>query len=175
MMASKLDILILGAGISGLVAGATLREAGHRVTLLEKSRGPGCRMATRRFGRGVFDHGAQFFTVRDPRFQTLVGTWEQAGIVREWSHGFSSPSGLPSSASQPRYRGVKCMTSATKYLARDLDVQLNTQVTSISTDDTQWRVITGDNRQLNGNHLILTPPVPQSLELLEADGITMPV
>lgn len=66
------------------------------------------------------------------------------------------------------------MTSAAKYLARDLDVQLNTRVTSIYSDGIQWRVITGDNRQFNGNHLILTPPVPQSLALLEAGGITMP-
>jgi predicted NAD/FAD-dependent oxidoreductase len=173
-MDSKADILILGAGISGLIAGATLREAGHKVTLLEKSRGPGGRMATRRFGGGVFDHGAQFFTVRDPRFQTLVRTWEQAGIVREWWHGFSSHNGLPGSTSEPRYRGVKGMTSAAKYLSRDLDVQLNTRATSISTNGSQWRVTTEDERQFNGTRLILTPPVPQSLALLEAGGINLP-
>ena len=173
-MASKQDILILGAGISGLVAGATLREAGHRVILLEKSRGPGGRMATRRFSGGVFDHGAQFFTVQEPIFKNLVNKWEQAGVVKEWTYVFPSPNSLPSSSSNPRYQGVKGMTSAAKYLARDLDVQLNTRITSISTDGYQWTAITGDNRQFSGNGLILTPPVPQSLALLKAGGINLP-
>lgn len=173
-MASKLDVLILGAGISGLVAGITLRKAGHRVTLLEKARGVGGRMATRRFGGGVFDHGAQFFTVRDPRFKTLVDKWEQTGVVREWTRGFSSLDGLPSSSSHPRYQGAKGMNSAAKYLTHDLNVQLSTRATSISTDGYQWTAITEDNRQFNGNALILTPPVPQSLALLEAGGISLP-
>lgn len=172
-MASKLDILIIEAGISGLVTGATLRKAGHRVTLLEKSRGPGGRIVTRRFGGGVFDHGAQFFTIRDPRFKNLVSKWEQAGVVQEWTRVFLSPNGLPSSSSHPRYRGVRGMTSAAKYLARDLDVQLNTRISSISTDGYQWTAITGDNRQFSGKGLILTPPVPQSLALLKAWGINL--
>ncbi len=66
------------------------------------------------------------------------------------------------------------MTSAAKYLTRDLDVQLNTQITSISTDGYKWTAITEDNRQFSANGLILTPPVPQSLALLKAGGITLP-
>jgi len=173
-MTSKLDILILGAGISGLVAGATLREAGYRVTLLEKSRGAGGRMATRRFGGGIFDHGAQFFTVRDPKFKNLVVKWEQAGVVQEWTRVFPSLNGLLASSSHPRYRGVKGMTSVAKYLTRDLDVQLNTRITSIFTDGYQWTAITDDNRQFSGNGLILTSPVPQSLALLKSGGTNLP-
>jgi predicted NAD/FAD-dependent oxidoreductase len=66
------------------------------------------------------------------------------------------------------------MTSAAKYLTRNLDVQLNSRITSISTDGYQWTAITDDNRQFSGNGLILTPPVPQSLALLEAGGINLP-
>ncbi|MEM7652453.1 MAG: FAD-dependent oxidoreductase, partial [Pseudomonadota bacterium] len=59
---------IIGAGISGLAAADRLRLSGHSVTLFDKSRGVGGRMATRRSDHGSFDHGAQYFTVRDGRF-----------------------------------------------------------------------------------------------------------
>jgi predicted NAD/FAD-dependent oxidoreductase len=66
------------------------------------------------------------------------------------------------------------MTSAAKYLTHDLNVQLNTRITSISTDGYKWTAITEDNRQFSGNGLILTPPVPQSLALLKTGGINLP-
>ena len=60
--------IVVGAGISGLLAARELSDAGWRVTVLDKGRGVGGRMATRRTGGARFDHGAQFFTVRDERF-----------------------------------------------------------------------------------------------------------
>ena len=81
---------VLGAGLRRGVAGAAcavgLQRGGLQVTLFDKSRGVGGRMATRRSAFGGFDHGAQYFTVRDPRFslalQTVPGT---ADICRPWS------------------------------------------------------------------------------------------
>ena len=46
--ASSRHIAIIGAGIAGVTAARTLLQAGHRVTLIEKSRGVGGRMSTRR-------------------------------------------------------------------------------------------------------------------------------
>lgn len=65
-------IVIVGAGLSGLVAARSLAASGHDVSVLDKGRGVGGRLATRRIGDAVLDHGAQFFTVRtdvraDPR------------------------------------------------------------------------------------------------------------
>lgn len=34
--------------------------------------------------QAAFDHGAQFFTVSDPRFESMVQEWEQAGVVGRW-------------------------------------------------------------------------------------------
>jgi predicted NAD/FAD-dependent oxidoreductase len=58
-----MKIVVVGAGISGCVSAFRLAEAGHDVTLLEKGRGLGGRMSTRRMGGARIDHGAQFFTV----------------------------------------------------------------------------------------------------------------
>jgi predicted NAD/FAD-dependent oxidoreductase len=46
-------------------------------------------MATRRIGEAVFDHGAQYFTVRTQPFQDLVESWMEAHVAREWARGFS--------------------------------------------------------------------------------------
>jgi renalase len=80
-------IAIVGAGMAGITAARTLIQAGYRVTVLEKSRGAGGRMSTRRSEFGSFDHGAQYFTVRDARFRRMM-QWalETApDIARPWA------------------------------------------------------------------------------------------
>ncbi len=67
--------------MSGLLAANKLQEAGWRVTVLDKGRGVGGRMATRRFGGGSFDHGAQFFTARSDEFKEMVEDWRKAGAA----------------------------------------------------------------------------------------------
>ena len=74
---------VVGAGMAGITCARTLVQAGHRVTVFEKSRGPGGRMATRDSEFGSFDHGAQYFTVRDERFEQALAT--ASGLVRPWS------------------------------------------------------------------------------------------
>lgn len=78
-----LHVAVVGAGMAGVACARTLVQAGHRVTLFEKSRGFGGRMATRRTEFGGFDHGAQYFTVRDKRFARALLTAQS--VVRPWS------------------------------------------------------------------------------------------
>ena len=78
------DVLIIGAGIAGLLCATELNKTGRSVRILEKGRGPGGRMATRRMGKARLDHGAQFFTVRSHSFQRYVDEWLEAGVIREW-------------------------------------------------------------------------------------------
>nr|MBP8061530.1 FAD-dependent oxidoreductase [Polaromonas sp.] len=80
---SPRHIAVVGAGIAGIACARTLMQAGHQVTVFEKSRGAGGRMATRRTEFGSFDHGTQYFTVRDPRFVKVLESVQ--GLVRPWS------------------------------------------------------------------------------------------
>ena len=66
------DCVVIGAGIAGILAAKQIQQYNLNVFILEKSRGVGGRMATRRFNGGIFDHGAQFFTVREPEFDPVV-------------------------------------------------------------------------------------------------------
>lgn len=74
---------IIGAGMAGITCARTLVQAGHRVTVFEKSSRPGGRTATLDSPYGSFDAGAQYFTVRDPRFAGAIDT--VPGICKRWS------------------------------------------------------------------------------------------
>jgi renalase len=76
-------IAVIGAGVAGIACARTLMQAGHQVTVFEKSGDVGGRMATRNTEFGGFDHGAQYFTVRDARFEKVLAT--ASGLVRPWS------------------------------------------------------------------------------------------
>ncbi len=81
------NIAIIGAGMAGITAARTLVQAGHSVTVFEKSKGVAGRMSTRRTEFGSFDHGAQYFTVRDERFRTMM-QWALGNapeIARPWA------------------------------------------------------------------------------------------
>lgn len=152
--------LVVGAGLSGLLAAQRLQKTGWEVTVIDKGRGVGGRMATRRFDGAVFDHGAQFFTVRDPRFAVMVGEWQQAGHAEVWSRGFGQSDG------HARYRGVPTMTALPKHLATGLDVRLQTRATRIEVAGGRWAVDTEQSGQFVADALILTSLVPQSLALV---------
>ena len=57
------DVLVIGAGMSGIACARALQAEGVPVRLIDKGRGIGGRMATRRTavaGKTItFDHGAQ--------------------------------------------------------------------------------------------------------------------
>lgn len=167
--------IILGAGASGLISARLLNNAGRTTIVLEQSRGVGGRMATRRFGGGVFDHGAQFFTVRDAKFQPWVDQWIHENVIQIWSLGFSQSGEKVSEDGHPRYQGTTGMTAAPKNLANGLDIRLNTKVNSISIEEDLWVARTIHGEKFTGRSMILTAPVRQSLALLNAGGVSLPV
>ena len=160
--------------MSGLLAAGELRDSGWRVTVLDKGRGVGGRMATRRVGGSNFDHGAQFFTVRGDRFGKLVEGWLSAGVVKEWTRGFADAGGERDEDGHPRYRGSEGMTSIPKYLARDLDVRTGERVVEVNLRDGLWEVVTDSGMRVEGATLLLTAPVPQSLALASSGNFDLP-
>lgn len=170
----RYDVLVVGAGISGLLAARALGERGLRVVVLDKGRGVGGRMATRRLEGGAFDHGAQFFTARDPQFQALVEEWLEAGLVKTWARGFALSAGGEKTNGEARYCGVAGMASIAKRLSEGLDLRLEAKVARVETADGGWRVGTETGGEYFARSLLLTSPAPQSLELLRTSGVELP-
>lgn len=161
-------VVVVGAGMSGLFAARHLADHGHDVVVFDKGRSSGGRCATRRIGGAVFDHGAQFFTVRTDEFASHVDEWLRAGVAREWCRGFGASDG------HPRYCGAGGMTSLTKHLANGLDVRYSSMVFTLARTSRGWRVTLDDGRHEDADHIVLTCPVPQAMALLVNTDITVP-
>jgi predicted NAD/FAD-dependent oxidoreductase len=169
-MTSHYDVVIIGAGISGIMAARRLREAGKSVVVIDKGVSPGGRLATRRIGPGKADHGAQFFTVRSAEFQSLVEDWLRYGWVFEWSRGWASGS-LASGPTDgyARYAAVDGFNRLAKHLATDLDIRLSAKIIALTAGQSGIWLATGANGlAFQSDTLILTAPIPQSLDLLQA-------
>lgn len=169
---SRPRIAIIGAGISGLTCARTLQDHGLRVKIFEKSRGVGGRTATRRAAEGRrFDHGAQYFTVRDERFARHVRAWAQDGIVAEWRGRIVTLTNgdvETKRSSTPRYVGVPGMNALGKHLAEELEIQLETRVASVAKGSgSTWQLHQDDSVLLGEFDCVITSaPAPQSAELL---------
>lgn len=148
----------------GLTAARILQNAGHTVMVVDKGRGVGGRMATRRIDDAVFDHGAQFLTARSEWFASLVAEWQGAGIVVPWFSGESSDAHV-------RYRGAPSMNAIAKHLAVGLDVRTSTTVTSIRRSHRCWRATMESGSVISTDACILTAPVPQALALIDSGEI----
>jgi renalase len=164
------DVLIVGAGLAGLMAANRLQASGRDVLVLDKGRGVGGRLATRRIGPGRADHGAQFFTVREPEFAAFVAEWEAQGLVYVWSEGWTAGLTANEADGHPRYAARDGMTALAKQLSQSLDVRTGVKVAEITAVTSGWQVRDEDGRIYRSQALILTPPVPQSLALLDAGG-----
>lgn len=178
---------IIGAGMAGIACARTLLQAGHRVTVFEKSRGLGGRMATRSSSFGTFDHGTQYFTVRDARFEAALAT--EPNLIKRWSansvrvldaSGQVAAAALPSR--EPHWVATPGMKSLVTGWARHLpadQLHLETRVVKIEPDalhPQQWQLRTTgaeDAHQVfcGFDRVLLAMPAPQSQVLLSSSGL----
>ena len=156
--------IVIGAGMAGIACARALHDAGQAVRVIDKGRGIGGRMATRRADTvaGVlrFDHGAQYVTARDPAFDALLAGMPEAAI---WDDG----------ATHPHYVGLPGMSGLPRAMAAGLDVTSGVEVTAIRPFDTGWQVTAGAD-VFAADRVVVTVPVPQVAPLIGADNPLVP-
>ena len=168
------SVAVIGAGPSGLVCARALDAAGFRVGVLDKGRGPGGRTSTRRAeSRGAqigFDHGAQYFTVRDDEVANLVDEWEAAEVVRPWNGrivAIDRPGVFSESTPKPRFVGTPGMSALCGHLASDLPVQCGVEVARIDREADGIALFGHDGGSLgNADVVVCTAPPAQTAALL---------
>lgn len=168
----EVDVLVVGAGIAGLVAARRLADAGRRVVVVDKGRGVGGRMATRRMAGAVFDHGAQFFTTPGPQLGALAESWSDDGAAVAWFRSRLEPDGGAVDDGHVRWRGSTGMTAVPKAVARGLDVRTATRLTALAPGD-GWVAAIDGGAGLAARAVVLTAPVPQALALLDEGGASL--
>lgn len=154
-----MDVTIVGAGMAGLACGRRLADAGVRVTILDKGRGIGGRVATRRVGLLQFDHGAQHVTASDEGFTTVLRGLAGEGVVAPWPEG----------GGDARLVGVPGMSALPKALGAGLELRLSTQVTSMTPRERGWS-LRSEEAELHASHVVLAIPAPQARALLGVDN-----
>lgn len=168
------DVLIVGAGIAGLMAARTLAARGANVTLVERQDRPGGRLATRQVGPGRADHGAQFFTVHTPEFQPSVDRWLADGLAYEWAQGWSTGSlGTAPSDTHPCYAVRGGMAALAAHLAQGLDLRLKSTLTIAALHDQEWLAIDDRGHVYLASALLLAVPVPLALQLLRTGRVPL--
>lgn len=162
---STFDAIIIGAGISGLNLARHLVSKKQNVLVIEKSKSVGGRIATRRDGEAAFDHGAQFYRVKDSEPSTFDQNLSEAGIVHTW---FKHEDKSYQAAS-------KGMTGIPKYLAMNLRIIFSERVLSFRHEFTSTvRVQCESGQDFLGKNVFLSSPLPQSLAILNASQISYP-
>jgi predicted NAD/FAD-dependent oxidoreductase len=167
-------VAIVGAGIAGAACAVGLQKAGLQVTLFDKSRGVGGRMATRRAswtddrgGRGSadFDHGAQHFSARHPRFRAVMARAQTAGCVAAWQPRVHRD--RPVSLARRSFVAVPNMPSLCRHLLAGVPLRLGQAVQRLQRAADGWQVVLagGDTHGPFDQVMLAMPPGQAALLL----------
>jgi predicted NAD/FAD-dependent oxidoreductase len=167
---SKVTVAIIGAGLAGLSCATRLQTLGFQVQVYEKSRGPSGRMSTRHGEGWSADHGAQYFTARDPVFIEALNTWIKAGVAANWNPRLSVYEGgqwRESNSTKHRYVGIPAMNAPGQYLAKTISIEFNQTIDKIYQQDEKWFLHSLENGDITQSfdYLVLAIPAPQSRTL----------
>ena len=165
-------IAIIGSGLSG-VSLARLIQNDCTVEIFEKSRGVGGRMSTRTSTPYIFDHGAQYFMIKNKHFLDFTSNLINENVIQPWTykHAYFEGTKLMKLKSftkvHKHYVGVPNMDSIVKYLSDGLNIKLHTNISKIEKKKQKWYLTDNENRTYGEFHwVILTLPAEQSLALL---------
>lgn len=158
------DVVVVGAGLSGVVCARELARAGHGVVVRDTGRRPGGRMALRRLDGRVVDIGASYFTVRDDDFAAQVDDWERRGMARPWTDTFTAwtPDERRPKPGPVRWAAPDGLRALVQDLAADLDVR--------SADPVERVTVTGAGPRVDdvaADAVVLAMPDPQARRLVE--------
>jgi hypothetical protein len=159
---TPIAIAIVGAGLAGIACARRLQAAGLPVRLFDKGSAPGGRIATRRREDSAFDHGAQYWTVREPAFEAAVEEAARQGCAERWNPRW------PGGEQQARtlWVGAPGMAGMPAALASGLDLSLRCRITSLVRDGSAWNLCDDLGRSLGPFALVvLALPAPQAAEL----------
>jgi renalase len=169
-MVADLDVLVVGAGVSGLSCARAAAAAGRDVLVLDRARGVGGRCATHRLLGMPFDLGVAFLHGRDPDYLAAV----RAACPRRiegWPRRVRG-TGRPCQpeafrAGEERIAVVDGVTRFPRELASGLPVRTGARVESLDLSGPLPAALLEGGEAVRARHLVLALAPEQVLRLLD--------
>jgi len=170
---------IIGASISGLIAGKRLADAGHDVTVIEKDRSLGGRLSTIKMDDMNLDYGITHFEAHTQTFKTFVEDFKNQGIIKEWTDEFALYDGEeifdadPNADSTPNFVGTNGNQNIARKLGRWVDIKSQETaggLTYIGPDRTKkrsWMINLTDITVFECDAVIIATPAVQAYGVLQ--------
>lgn len=176
--ARPVDVVIIGAGVSGLVAARALESAGRSVAVLEARERVGGRLMSHVLPDGsALDLGATWFWPNEPRIQRLIAELD-VSVHEQYLSGdalYHDPRGTqridgnPLDVSSGRFvGGAQSLAFALADTLGPDTVQLDTAATTVAArDDTI--VVTTSNGEWMADHVVLALPPALAVAAIQFD------
>ncbi len=174
------DVAVIGAGMAGLVCAQQLHQTGYKVVVVEKSRGLGGRVATRRLYDTCADHGACYLKPKGELLERFVQILCDRGILHVWTDTYKYSSAQLQPVASTCYVAPKGMSAIAKFLSSGLEIYLNQPVEAITLVDANhdlplhWHLTLHTNKdstlttpELTAKAVVIAIPAPQAFTLLQ--------
>ncbi|MDX1586017.1 MAG: FAD-dependent oxidoreductase [Balneolaceae bacterium] len=180
-----MKIGIIGAGLSGLVAGKKLAEAGHDVTVIEKSRKLGGKMATLKKEAQIFDYGTSSVISSRKTFHGFIKLLKEKGLLKEWSRDFAFFDGTqlhevnPHRPQNSYHVSPEGINAIPQFLSRWVDLKSEekagglTYIGANRSKKRAWMINLTDISVFECDAVIIATPAPEAYGILQtAQDIT---
>lgn len=172
-------IAIIGGGMTGVALAMQLQDRA-KVTVFEKSRGLGGRMAHRRAEPLAFDHGAAYLTIRDADFANWLAPYQASGLLQPWPlhpvtfSAHHQP--MPRQQRGDSFAVAGAANTLVKTLAaescKEVDIHVEAKVMPLcKRTDRGWKITTDHGVSMDADWIISTAPAPQTAALMP-DGVS---
>ncbi len=166
------DTAIIGAGMSGLSSARMLRDLGYSVVVVEKSRGVGGRVATRRISDSIrVDHGACYFKPKGEVGQRFLKTLITQDVLHGWEGEYWQTNHVGAeiykSPFNHQYIAKTGMSAIAKFLATSLEILFQKRAISLSINNGNWQIFLEDDDTITAKSLVIAIPAPQATILLK--------
>ena len=170
---------IIGSSLAGLVAGKKLAQAGHDVTIIEKNRDLGGRLASFHHGGSFLDYGVSSIISSNPVFEGFMDDLKKHDIISEWSRDFAFFDGTqfhevnPNRPKNVYHSGNNGLNAIAKYLSRWVDIKSEVGaggLTHIGADRSKkrsWMINLTDYNVFECDAVILAVPAPEAHGILQ--------
>ena len=180
-MTDERNVAVVGGGLAGLKCANRLAGRGLSVSVIDKARGPGGRLAHRRAqdprdpqdsqGRPFrFHHGCPWFVADGPHFGQELELWEQRRVAQRWPGRVADADGRD--VPGRRWVGLPSMSGPCKYLSEGIDYRPRRRVTAMRRAAGRWMLDVDGGEPIGGfDRVALAVPAPQAADLLRTGGL----